>query len=117
MSIRIAVKIAQSSVFKQRVGAVVAKNGRILAIACNAVRHKQGTFKKAWINSLHAEQAAMLQVDCKGADLYVVRLLKNGELSNACPCLSCRDMIFKKGIRNVYYSNEYGDIVKWKVDE
>lgn len=110
-----AVKAALQSSHKQRIGAVVSKNGRILSVAHNEVRYKKGNFKRKWINSLHAEQAAMLDLDCKGADLFVVRVRNNGELSNSCPCLICRELIISKQIRNVFYSNENGDIVKWKV--
>ena len=114
----IAVKAASSSQFRQRVGAAVIKNGNVLSTACNEIRHKRGAFLKKWNNSLHAEQAALLMLSDKqrkGSSLYVARLLKDGSLNNACPCEFCRDLIIKSGVKEVFYTNEYGDIVRWKV--
>lgn len=116
--IRIAIKAAKTSKHKQHIGAIVSKGQRILSTACNAVRYKRGSFTKKWINSLHAEQAAILQIDdkqLKGASITVVRILKNGTLGNACPCPICRELIISKGLKEVRYSNENGDIVIWKV--
>lgn len=120
MSVRLAIKTARLSKYKHRIGAVVSKGQRILSTAFNAVRYKQGRFKKKWINSLHAEQAALLQVSpkkLKGARLTVVRLMKDGSLGNACPCQFCRDMIFNYKLKEVVYSNMNGDIVVWKLNE
>jgi deoxycytidylate deaminase len=114
----IAVKEAFKSTFKQRIGAVVEKNGRILSTAHNSVRYKRGRFLKKWKNSLHAEQAALLALsprDRKRSSLHVARVLKNGELANACPCPVCREMIITCGVKEVFYTNENGDVVRWKL--
>ena len=116
--IHIAIKAASCSVFRQRIGAAVIRNGNVLSSACNEVRHKRGQFLKKWKNSLHAEQAALLMLperSRKGSSLYVARLLKDGSLNNACPCEFCRDLIIKSGVKEVFYTNEYGDVVRWKV--
>lgn len=116
--IHIALKAALLSSHKQRVGAVVHKNGRVLATACNSVRHKKGVFKKKWINSLHAEQAALLMLSekaKKGASLSVCRVKANGCLGLAKPCVYCKDLIISSGIKEVFYTDENGFIVKWRV--
>lgn len=118
MSIRLAVKAANLSKHKQKIGAVVSKGQRVLSTACNAVRYKQGEFSKKWINSLHAEQAALLQLSfkqLKGARLTVVRIKKDGSLGNSCPCSFCRELILRSGIKEVVYINENGDSVLWRI--
>lgn len=115
--IHIAIKAASSSLFRQRVGAAVIKNGNVLSTACNAVRYKRGRFIKRWENSLHAEQAALLMLPPKhrkGSSLYVARLLRDGSINNACPCEVCRDLIINSGVKEVFYTNERGDVVRWK---
>lgn len=116
----IAVKEAFKSTFRQRIGCVVEKNGRILSTAHNSVRYKRGRFRKKWCNSLHAEQAALLAIpprDRKRSSLHVARVLKNGELGNACPCEWCRDLIIQSKVKEVFYTNENGDTVRWRIQK
>lgn len=61
---------------------------------------------------LHAESDAILKVDrreLKGASLLVIRLGKN-KLCNSKPCPHCMSIITEVGIRNIYFSNVYGEI-------
>lgn len=116
--IHIAIKAASLSVFRQRVGAAVIKNGNVLSTACNAIRYHKGKFLKKWENSLHSEQAALLMLPLekrKGSSLYVARLLKDGSLNNAKPCKVCQDLIIKSGVKEVFYTNEFGEVVRWRV--
>ncbi len=60
---------------------------------------------------LHAEVHACLSVsmaDIKGAEIYVARLLKNGEIAMARPCTTCRSFLYNVGISKVYYTNNRG---------
>jgi deoxycytidylate deaminase len=43
-----------------------------------------------------------------GSDLYVTRVLRNDKPSLARPCKSCQAMIYRYGIRNVFYSTGDG---------
>lgn len=71
-------------------------------------------FKK-FIEALHAEQHAIMRVPNKellnGASLLVIRINRNGKLTNARPCKNCMKTINYFKISNVYYSNENGEIV------
>lgn len=52
----------------------------------------------------------------KGMDIIVIRINKNLILKNSRPCNQCIDKLQKIGIRNVYYSDDNGNIVCEKVD-
>lgn len=113
----IAIKAALLSSFRQRMGAAVVKGGRVLSVACNAVRHKEGRFSRKWINSLHAEQAALLMLSeqsRKGASIYVARVKKDGSLGNSFPCPHCMELIVNSGVKEVFYINEEGKEERWK---
>lgn len=63
--------------------------------------------------SIHAEVAAinnaLMKVkrqDLRQAKLVVIRLTKEGCLSNSFPCKNCQDYINKFNIKRVYYSSE-----------
>ena len=71
-------------------------------------------------NSTHAEVACLnkLTNNIKSIDLIILRVKSNGTLGNSKPCSGC--MIFmlkniklrKLNIVNIYYSNEFGNIIK-----
>ncbi|GAF74312.1 unnamed protein product, partial [marine sediment metagenome] len=61
----------------------------------------------------HAENRVTRKLDY-GSTVYVVRVLKNGELANARPCKSCVTIMKLRGVRRCYYSimnNEYGVLI------
>lgn len=61
----------------------------------------------------HAETRVVRKLN-RGSEIFVVRILRNGTLSNAKPCVKCQRTMQLRGIRRVYYSisnNEYGTIV------
>ena len=67
-----------------------------------------------WEESLHAEQAALLNLDwtkLKGCSMLVLRVNKFGTFGICKPCPMCAKIINHVGIKNVYYSNEQGEIV------
>lgn len=49
----------------------------------------------------------------KKLTLINVRLNRNGEVSNSCPCNSCKSLINYLGLRNVYHSNESGGFTEY----
>ena len=60
---------------------------------------------------LHAESHVVLSYgidNCKGLDIYVTRVLKDGTLTMAKPCKVCMRILREVGIRNVFYTNWYG---------
>lgn len=51
----------------------------------------------------HAEQRLARKLD-KGAEVYVVRLTRDGEMALARPCPSCQTVLKARGVRRVCYS-------------
>ena len=74
-------------------------------------------------SSTHAEMDALLRAKralgiafnkhVKKMKIYVIRVNKKGELSNAKPCCFCESTLLAHGLKpkNIFYSNENGDIV------
>lgn len=103
-----------------RLGAVIFKGSRILGSGHNSFRSSNIPEKyKKYPHTLHAEQAAIYSVNdwntLKGASIVVIRLNKSGNLSKGYPCKYCLNTIRFVGIKNLYYSNRLGEIVKQKI--
>lgn len=64
------------------------------------------------MHSLHAEIACLSSIkqdiNYKDLEIYVVRKLKSGGVGIARPCSACMPYIKYLGIRNIYYSTNYG---------
>jgi len=122
----LAVKIAQRShCIKRHVGAVLAKETRIVSVGYNgppAGTHNcdeefgdQGCaldFKGSCSLAIHAEQNAILyaaknKVNVKGSTLYV----------SLSPCLACARIIYTMGINRVVYLNSYAEYKGLDSDE
>lgn len=116
-----AIAEANKSTYNVRLGCVIFKGSRIISSAHNSIRCCSSINKRyrKWENSLHAEQAAILKAgnwdNLKGCSLLVLKVSKKEKLlSNAKPCKFCMATIKFVGIKNVYYSNENGEIVMEK---
>ena len=112
---------SEKSNHRFKIGAVVFKGNRILSSGHNEIRSSNIPSKhKLYNNSVHAEQAALLGTDwnkLKGCSILVMRCSKTkGNLSNAKPCPLCQKLLAHIGIRNIYYSNEMGEIVHAKLE-
>ena len=112
---------SEKSNYRFKIGAVVFKGNRILSSGHNEIRSSNIPSKhKLYNNSVHAEQAALLGTDwnkLKGCSILVMRCSKTkGSLSNAKPCSLCQKLLAHIGIRNIYYSNEMGEIVHAKLE-
>jgi deoxycytidylate deaminase len=60
----------------------------------------------------HAEARLVKKLD-QGSVVYVVRILSNGTLANAKPCVNCQKVLRRRGIRRISYSigpSHYGVI-------
>ena len=112
MSFRMAAKAASKSTFSQhRLGAVIAKGGRILSTGFNEIRYDKYLDK----STRHAEEAAIIRVlrngNCHslvGSDLFVTRFTPAGSIRLSKPCSRCLHLIRSVGIRRVYYSTDSG---------
>ena len=108
---------ARKSNYKFKIGAVIFKGSRIISSSHNYIRSCSAIkpqYRK-WFNSLHAEQAAILNSGdwskLKGCDILVMKISKTEEhISNAMPCEFCMASLIKVGIKRVYYSDDNGNI-------
>jgi deoxycytidylate deaminase len=54
----------------------------------------------------------------KGCSILVVKQSKTErKLSNAKPCPLCQKLLTHIGIKDIYYTNEYGEIVRTTLSE
>ena len=103
-----------SNAVRKKVGAVIAREGRILASGYNGQPRKLDNCCE-YINAsgqlatkdtvVHAELNAILfcakyGIMTDGADLYVTM----------CPCQKCASALIQAGIKHVYYLDDYRDM-------
>lgn len=111
-----AIKQAEKSTYKHRLGACITIGRKVLGVGYNKVNRYQSKVKTgSWSGSLHAEIAAVLDAlrnhpveKLKGATVTVVRVNKNGELKLALPCTNCYNSLRNLGIKEVRFSNDTG---------
>lgn len=103
-----AVQVAEKSTMLQRHGAVIVKNGNIIAEGYN---HHTSILCHQW--SVHSEVAALMNLRPKhrkslgDAIMLVVRLGPPSDtfkFKNSRPCEKCREAINKAGIKKVFYT-------------
>jgi dCMP deaminase len=115
----------RSHCVKQKVGAVLAKDTRIVSLGYNGPPAGTHNCDEEWPETgcardrkgscylaLHAEANAILyavknKVDLQGSTLYVT-------LS---PCLACARIIYSVGIREVFFLNSYAEYKGIDIDE
>lgn len=105
----LAIEEASRSEHTNQHGAVVVKKGKVIQTGrnqyCSLQRIKHFGAKRVW--SIHAEMNALAGLPkrvTQGAELYVVRRMSDGSLSNSKPCRVCTALIKTAGIRRVFYS-------------
>lgn len=114
--IDMAIQIASENDQKFRLGAIaVDKHGVVLSIGQNSSKTHTTMSKLANKHGhkdqirLHAELSAIIRARGKIHSLIVVRLLRNGKTANAKPCGICSSAISLARIKNVIFSNEFGN--------
>jgi Deoxycytidylate deaminase len=110
-----AVKEAMFSDYELSIGAVIFKGKRIISSGHNNLRHCRIHPKyQDYPNSLHAEQDALLGMDwnnVKGCSILVVRVNPSGFFAESRPCEKCYNLLNFVGIKKVYYSDKFGNII------
>lgn len=119
---KISTKLAETSLIKWRLGAVVVSDGKIIGkgvaqdkthpmqFHCNNVSKRLGEHYEC---RLHAEIDAIthiprwIKLDPKAA-IYVVRLLNNGNTGMARPCATCMVKLKEMNLQHIYYSTPNG---------
>lgn len=107
-----AYKIAKDSTFERhKLGAVLCRGGRILAVGFNSIRYT----KELGHGTLHAEESVILKLLKSrrqhllvGAELYVTRVRPNGTCGLSRPCDRCMSLIKAVGIKKVHYTTDNG---------
>ena len=116
-ALSLALKEAEKSKERHKIGAVIFKGSKIISSGHNSLRgcSKIPEKYKRFPHSLHAEQCAILNTTpekCKRASIIVVRINRKGNLLLAKPCKYCMASLDYVGIKHIYYSNNKGEIVK-----
>ena len=109
--LRAAIRSAEKSEFRQRLGAVVFSNKKVISTGFNKPKSHPIT-KKFKFGTIHAEIDALLNCreDAEGKDIMVVRLLKRQEFGISKPCIMCKNIIESFKINRVFYFNRNGEI-------
>lgn len=115
--IDLAIDLAHKCTFhRQKHGCVIFKNKQIISTGYNQKRYCKilDPKYKNWIDSLHAEQKAIIfsNIDLKRSSILIVRINRKNMLAYSKPCNICLSLIKDVGISHIYYSNEYGQIQK-----
>ncbi|MEU6708114.1 hypothetical protein [Streptomyces wuyuanensis] len=105
--IDLAIKQAGRSLCRYRVGAVLAKGGRVLARSSNRYRNHPGIdFRHA---TFHAEEMLLRRTRIPhGATVYVARVNNAGGPMLARPCSRCQRALADGGASRVLYTTSTG---------
>ena len=113
---QLAARAAIRSDSKFRLGAVLARRTRAISIGWNDMGKTHPVMNKfsenkPWSPGIHAEIDACLGVnrdDLDGAQIYVVRLKRDGSLGMARPCGVCARILKDMRIEIAYFSTGQG---------
>lgn len=121
--LKMAQDIASSSNYgKLRHGAVLVKGGSVINSAFN--KDKFSAFGARFRSddcgpaTHHAELSCVHGLDrskTSGANIFVVRINRAGELRLSKPCPMCHDILKFAGVKKVYYSTNNGTIEMYKL--
>jgi deoxycytidylate deaminase len=118
----LAKRMAQQSTYGNvKHGAILVKGGSVLNAAFNKGSHcgfgNRFRVRKTGHATLHAELGCVLNLDrsvTNGAEVYVVRVNKEGKYRMSKPCTMCQSVLEHVGVNKVYYStnNETLEMIK-----
>ena len=94
-----------SNCSRYRHGAVIVKDGKILAVGTNRMYYDPSVVN--WrMSGIHAEAAAIKAAGnrAKGATIYVGRINRTGETMLSAPCDRCTGAIDRAGITRVVHT-------------
>lgn len=110
-------KLADHSALLNKHSACLIKRDKIFSFGYNRYIKRDKIKDQDIKFTIHAEIDALCKLDnklTKGLDMLIIRIgncSKTSKLKNSRPCNSCITKLLQRGIRKVYYSNEYGEIV------
>lgn len=116
--LELAARVAAKSQFgRVRIGAVVARRGRVISVGFNQAKTHPLTIQFDYKPNvgIHAELDAVLGIEkekLRGSTLYVVRIKMDGSWGLARPCKGCQGLIQHLELGEVVWSTgkerEYG---------
>lgn len=108
-------KKSKSSNYKQKLGAVIVKSGRVMSFGYNQTGRNTTKLKQSWEGSIHAEEHAIINFLKKhpiheliGSIMYISRTKKDGSSGLAKPCSHCHSLLEKFQFKKIIYSTENG---------
>lgn len=106
----LATKVAASSDQKFRHGAVLVRNGNVLAVGVNKRRNSPESLEDKDTIMRHAsvcaERDALRRVsDAQGATIYVARVGRNGKPAWSRPCERCAKALSRAGVKTVIFTD------------
>lgn len=109
---------SRSNHYKAKIGAVIVTGNYVLSYGYNQEKShpKQHLYDRKMHyygsrSNLHAEIDALIssgRVDLTGAEIYIYREDKKGNLANCRPCVSCTQALKDAGVRHIYYTHKEG---------
>lgn len=97
---------SRKSECKIKVGAVIVRRGKPLAMGCN-IEKSHPAWVKGKCCTIHGEIAALIQVahiPLRGSTVYVYREHKDGKPALARPCANCQTILKEYGVKTMVYS-------------
>lgn len=94
---------------QHQMACIIAKGNKLISIGVNKLKTHPASQHP--YRSLHAEVSALIKADPNeliGAQAYIYREKKNGELGNSRPCNSCFLALQEAGICSIFYCTENG---------
>lgn len=111
-------RVASHSPLNHKHGACLMKSNKIISMGFNKYIRQDIINDKLVKFSMHAEIDALCKLDkVRGMDILIIRIGNDLKLKNSRPCNSCINKLSSRGIRKVFYSNEYGNIVFEYIDD
>ena len=111
-TVDLAVSQAMKSPMMYKHGAVLWKGKTILSAGYNWPVGPPGGDKRRF--SIHAERDALAGLrgdNVYEASILSIRVRKDGSIATGEPCLGCRKLLKRKGIRNVCWFDNEGNLV------
>lgn len=88
-----------------KIGAIVVRNNRIISSGVNSYKTSPRLLRFYEFPYFHAEAKAISSLeDASGADVYCVRIRKDGSLGDCCPCFRCLQFMGYNDINRVLFS-------------
>lgn len=104
-----AITAASLSTCKHRHGAVLEKNGNVLAVGVNVLKNDPTKFHEwnRWL-SVHAEDAVTRvhqNGEAEGGVVYVARLSADGNPVMSRPCKACQRLMREIGVKKIVWTD------------